>query len=841
MRLIQAAAAALLLVMLLTWLSFRAINSQAEMFDQALAALDDFSIGESGLERDVLTARAGLLRNYDSLVQKEARIKDALDRLRAVAALDDEIELDVRLLAGSVGRQQALLESFKSNNALLQNSLAYFGLFSDRLATSGGSESLVPAVGALATAMLHLTLDTSSEASRLVDNRLDDLAVQNPPAANADSIRALLAHGRLLRDLLPETDRILTALLAASGMEEQRDLRSAILGLQQASRETARIYRGLLYATSLLLFGVLVHLGLRLRQRTLALQWRAAVEHRIAGISTRLIAAQPSELARHIEQALAEMADCIGADRAYLMLPSRRMPTQGWCRKGVGFPAGWPEGAPMLSRRFHPTSEGIIHVPHVDHLTPGLERGALQDAGLRGWACATRGEGDSVDALLGFDLLSSARRRQHGGLGLLRVVLDALANAAEREFFDQEQARLEKRLQQARRMETIGALASGIAHNFNNIVGAILGYTEIAEAQVAPDSGPARNLAEIRQSGERARDLIDQILTFGRRRDVRRTPIGLKGLIAETASLLRASLPPRVELAVPETGEAATICGEPEQLQQVILNLVKNAAQAMGGVGRVEIGWELQEVAWRMPLTCGELAPGRHARIAVIDSGCGMDQAVMDKIFDPFFTTRLAGNGLGLATVREIVLEHGGAIRVWSKPGAGSRFEIWLPCSAAADLPRDESASALPFGGGETILVIDQDRQRLLRHEEMLAALGYEPVGFASPAEALTVCEMTPGRFDALVIGDVGADSAIDLADALQPLAPHLPIILAMSSPRDTDVDALVAAGIREVVRQPLNSVEIAEALARCLTGAGSWRRRRSDLSPRHGTEVLSE
>ncbi|MGH6880528.1 two-component system VirA-like sensor kinase [Hypericibacter sp.] len=838
MRLVQAATAALLLVMLLTWLSFRAINSQAELFDQALTALDDFSIGESGLEQDVLTARAGLLRNYDPLVQKENRIKEALIQLRTIAEQDPDIGPGVGLLMSSAAHQEGLLESFKSNNALLQNSLAYFGLFSDRLAGSNGNESLVPVVGALATAMLHLTLDTSSETARLVDDRLDDLAALTPTAASADSIRALLAHGRLLRNLLPETDSVLTALLDASGMEEQRALRSVILRQQQASRDIARVFRGLLYVTSLLLFGLLVHLGLRLRQRTLALQWRAAVEHKIAGISTRLIAAQPSELAGHIEQALAEMADCVGADRAYLMLPSRRTPTQAWCRKGVGFPVGWPDGAPMLSRRFHPTSEGIIHVPHVDRLMSGLERGALQDAGVRGWACATRGEGESVDALLGFDLLSPARRRQQGGLGLLRVVLDALANAAEREFFDQEQARLEKRLQQARRMETIGALASGIAHNFNNIVGAILGYTEIAEAQVAPDSGPARNLAEIRQSGERARDLIDQILTFGRRRDVRRTPIGMKVLMAETESLLRASLPPRVELVVPETREAATIFGEPEQLQQVIVNLAKNAAQAMGDAGRVQMEWELQEVAWRMPLTCGELTPGRHVRIAVSDSGCGMDHAVLDKIFDPFFTTRLAGNGLGLATVREIVLEHGGAIKVWSKPEVGSRFEVWLPCFAAAEPPREENAPALPFGEGETILVIDQDRRRLLRHEEMLAALGYEPVGFMSPAEALTVCEMTPGRFDALVIGNVGADSAIDLAQALQPLAPHLPIILAMSSPRDTDVDALVAAGIREVVRQPLNSVEIAEALARALAGAGGWRR--SDRASLPGAEALS-
>jgi signal transduction histidine kinase/CheY-like chemotaxis protein len=806
-----------LLLMLLTWLSFSAINTQAELFDRALTALDDFGTMENALQRDVLTARAGMLRNYDSLVARESMLKVALDQLREVAAIDTGMAVAVDRLSVSATRQERLLESFKSDNALLQNSLAYFGLFSTRLATTDDDRALVPAVGALATAMLHLTLDTSSEAARLVEDRLNDVARLPLSPARSDSMQALLAHGRLLRDLLPTTDGVLRAFLAASGSDEQRTLRTLILRRQQASRATARDFRVTLYATSLLLLGGLVHLGVRLRRRTVALRQRAAIEHAIAGISTRLINVQSSEITTYIEQALAQLAECIGADRAYFMVSDTRTPLQGWRRKGVYFPANWPEKAPALARRFHPTSDGIIHVPQVDRLPPGVERDTLVAAGVHGWACVTRTGGDDIGGLLGFDLLESSLSRQYGGLGLLRMAFDAIANAVGRELLEREHERLEKRLQQARRMETIGALASGIAHNFNNIVGAILGYTEMAEAQVAPDNALARNLSEIRQSGERARDLVEQILTFGRRRDVRRAPTKVTALIAEAKSLLDASLPSQIELIVRESPSPATVLGEPEQLQQVIINLCNNASQAMDGRGRIEIGWEVTEVSRAMSLTHGEILPGRYVKISVTDAGRGMDEAIIEKIFDPFFTTRLAGNGLGLATVREIVLEHGGAIRVWSEPGTGSRFEIWLPCVAAAEPEADGDASTLPLGCGETVLVVDHEHQRLLRNEEMLAALGYEPVGFTRAEDALAACKAMPERFDALVVSCAVAASALDLAEKLNRLVPNLPIVLATPSAGEIDAEKLTVAGIREVVRRPFNSVEIAAALTRCL------------------------
>jgi signal transduction histidine kinase len=612
-------------------------------------------------------------------------------------------------------------------------------------------------------------------------------------------------------------------LLAEPSKRELKTLRTMILTRQTASRATAREFRLLLYATSLILLGVLVHLGLRLRARALALQRRAAFEHVMAGISTRLIDAQPYEIDAQIDGALAELAELVAADRAYLMISGNLNRMHRWCREGITFPPGWPDRVPELVSRLGATAEGIIHVPRVDRLPPGMDKDVLSSANLRGWACiSSMAECGLSRKVLGFDVLRPGVITQSAELGLLRMALDAVANVVIRDHLLQERARLETNLQQARRMETVGALASGIAHNFNNIIGAILGHSEMAEVQLASDSRPARSLKEIHRAGERARDLVDQILAFGRRRNEPRRPVRIKGLIAETSSLLQVSLPSRIELAVREVPDAAVISAQPEQLQQVILNLCNNAAQAMDLVGRVEVETQVHQITGVRSFTHGNLGPGRYVCIAVSDAGRGMDETILDQIFEPFFTTRLAGTGLGLATVREIVREHGGAMNVLSTPSVGSRFEAWLPCIPAGPRAPREDLPVVRFGHGETVLVIDDASERLLADEEMLAALGYEPVGFTRAGAALAACRATPKRFDALLVGHLApAASSPDLVVALHEIVPDVPILLATASADESGAEVLLAAGISEVVHRPLISAELASALARCLTVSG--------------------
>src|SRR5882757_3211931 len=444
--------------------------------------------------------------------------------------------------------------------------------------------------------------------------------------------------------------------------------------------------------------------------------------------------------------------------------------------------------------------------------------------GLGGLAYAVNVDKDGRAVMLGFEsvgrpcLMSSL-----GELSLLRMALDTIVYAVGRRVMEAERTRLEARLQQARRMEKIGTLTSGIAHNFNNILGGILGHTEVMEEHLGPDARLGRNLGAIRRGAERARDLVDQILVFGQRRDVRRRPLSATGLVAETASLLAVSLPSGIELKIQESPVAAIVSGESAQLQQVILNLCNNAAQAMEHGGRIEITTQLREVTEQRSVTHDELHPGRYVCIVVTDTGHGMDQATLARIFQPFFTTRASGNGLGLATVREIVREHGGAMNVESSPGHGSRFEVWIP---STDSPASVPAMPAPLaqvGNGETVMIVTSDATRLLRDEETLAALGFEPVGFNAAGAALAACRARPDRFDALIVGHFGSTmSSLEIAAALHEVAPGLPIILATKSSEEIGAERLVGTGIADVVHWPITAAEVAAALNQCtaLNGA---------------------
>jgi CheY-like chemotaxis protein len=287
--------------------------------------------------------------------------------------------------------------------------------------------------------------------------------------------------------------------------------------------------------------------------------------------------------------------------------------------------------------------------------------------------------------------------------------------------------------------------------------------------------------------------------------------------------LLAASLPSHVGIKVNETSEAAVVSAEPAQLQQVILNLCNNAAQAMDRPGHIEIQIEVREVTEVLPVGRTHIGPGRFAILSISDPGRGIDEATLERIFEPFFTTRPDGNGLGLATVREIVEEHDGAVAVASTPGVGTRFDIWLPSIPSNEpISIQHSPGVAGRGAGQTVLVLETERERLLRHEEILAALGYEPVGFTVLAGAAQV-HAVQTRFDAALISHQrGAASALDFATALHDIAPDLPIILAAASARDLDAQRLASSGISEVIHYPLTSSELAGALSRCLPAPGA-------------------
>jgi signal transduction histidine kinase len=799
------------LVLLLTWLSLRAVNPEAEFFDRSLMELDRFATIENALYRDVFTARTGTLRNYDPLVQEINALRESINRLRTTSAIDAATTVAVDRLAASVDRQEELVEHFKSDNALLQNSLAFFGRFH----VQPDSSDLDPAISMAAAAILHLTLDTSSGAVREAQDRLDELDRQASRTELGSSVEALLAHGRLLHRLLPSVDGTLKAMRALPRKPEQDALRGMIVTQQVASRREARRYRRLLYATSLIMVAFLVQLGVRLRSRANALQHLAAFEHVIAGISMRFINARPQSIDAEIDRAITDLAACTGSDRAYFVMSGPAPRLHLWHRPGMLPAPGWPEGAIELAIQMRTGANGVVHIPRVSWMLPGQSKARCLELGLGGWACATTINKDGARVVLGFDAVGRpCLIKTPGELALVRMALDTIVQAVERHGIERERARLEARLRQARRMEKIGTFTSGIAHNFNNILGGILGHSEVMEEHAGSDRRFAGNLAAIRRGAARAQDLVGQMLAFGRRRDACRKPLSVGALIAEAASLLAASLPEGIDLVIRQPPVAIIVSGENAPLQQVILNLCNNAAHAMQDGGRIEIATELHEVSEPRALSHDEIRPGHYVCVTVTDNGHGMDEATLGRIFEPFFTTRSSGNGLGLATVHEIVHEHGGTVNVQSKPNEGTRFEVWLPRATAAPASEPDDAG-FPRGKGETVMLVAHDLECVLRDEDMLAALGYEPVGFANADAALAACRGNADRFDMAVIGHLGsAARSLELAAALHATAPRLPIVLASKAAIEMGADTLVTAGISDVVRWPIVAEEIAMALA---------------------------
>jgi CheY-like chemotaxis protein len=263
-----------------------------------------------------------------------------------------------------------------------------------------------------------------------------------------------------------------------------------------------------------------------------------------------------------------------------------------------------------------------------------------------------------------------------------------------------------------------------------------------------------------------------------------------------------------------------TVLGDPSQLQQVVVNLAANAAQAMDEHGTLTIALDTVELTRERALSHGSLAAGRYARLTVSDVGRGMDEATAERVFEPFFTTKApgSGTGLGLSTVHGIVADHDGAINVKSRPGAGSTFEVYLARTAAMATAAAPAQAPAPSGRGETVLLVDDETSLVLLGEEMLAALGYEPVGFDSGPRALAAFRADPERFDLLLTDEIMPGmTGTELAVALHRMRPELPIILMTGHGGEAQSHQLRAAGICEVLKKPFLSRDIAESLARHL------------------------
>ncbi len=384
------------------------------------------------------------------------------------------------------------------------------------------------------------------------------------------------------------------------------------------------------------------------------------------------------------------------------------------------------------------------------------------------------------------------------------------------------EVRLERDLRQAHKMEAIGTLAGGIAHDFNNILTAIIGYTELALSRAGAGEGIGRDLDQVLKAGARAKDLVKQILTFSRQAEQERKPMQIAPTVKEALQLLRSSLPSTIEIrqTVAVSPEDGVVMADPTQIHQVLMNLCTNAAHAMRSKGGVlSVSMAETVVDGGLVTRCPELKEGPYLALTVSDTGVGMNPAIMERIFDPYFTTKKKGEGtgMGLALVRGIVRNHGGAVTVSSKPGKGTTFRVYLPKVAESVETASESSSDLARGR-ERVLFVDDEKSLAALGKEILESLGYSVTAMESSTEALDAFRARPDAFD-LVVTDMTMPvmTGMELAGKLLEIRPDLPVILCTGFSELLTGNQAREGGIREVVMKPYVLTKLAETIRKVL------------------------
>jgi nitrogen-specific signal transduction histidine kinase/CheY-like chemotaxis protein len=307
-----------------------------------------------------------------------------------------------------------------------------------------------------------------------------------------------------------------------------------------------------------------------------------------------------------------------------------------------------------------------------------------------------------------------------------------------------EKRKLEAQLRQAQKMEAVGTLAGGVAHDFNNMLMVIIGHAELALQQMAPDQPLFANLQEIRKAAGRSADLTRQLLAFARKQTVVPRVLDLNETVEGMLKMLRRLIGEDIDLTwLPGTG-GWPIKVDPSQIDQILANLCVNARDAIAGVGKVTIETRNAIIDEAYCADHPEAIPGEYVLLAVSDDGCGMDKQTLDKIFEPFFTTKETGKGtgLGLATVYGIAKQNNGFVNVYSEPGQGSTFKIYLPrdTGKSVEMPRESPASPVT-GGHETILLAEDEAAILDMVKQILEDFGYRVLAASTPGEAIRVAK----------------------------------------------------------------------------------------------------
>ncbi|MCW9034919.1 MAG: PAS domain S-box protein [Rhodospirillales bacterium] len=382
---------------------------------------------------------------------------------------------------------------------------------------------------------------------------------------------------------------------------------------------------------------------------------------------------------------------------------------------------------------------------------------------------------------------------------------------------DAKREQLEAQLRQSQRLETVGTLAGGIAHDFNNLLMPILGYTEIMLKQLSPEDSMFSKLERIARAAERAKTLVQQVLTFSRRGEQSRKPTNLSEIIEETLKLIRAAIPTSIKIRTNVEDNCPTVLADSTQMHQLVMNLCTNATQAMGSEGGT-LTLAMSSTEAELLTSPGVVHP--HIKITVSDDGPGMEKAVLERIFEPFFSTKKqqGGTGLGLATVHGIVSSHNGTIEAFSNPGEGASFEVLLPVFEGDD-KKEAEIKENSSGGNEHILFVDDEPENGDLAKAMLTDLGYTVDVFTDSLKALEYYGENMDEIDLLITDQTMPNlTGEGLVRNIKSLKKDTPIIMITGFSEHMDEEKSQELGIDKLLMKPVKMERMAEAIREALS-----------------------
>ncbi|MFZ5495110.1 MAG: PAS domain-containing protein [Verrucomicrobiota bacterium] len=465
---------------------------------------------------------------------------------------------------------------------------------------------------------------------------------------------------------------------------------------------------------------------------------------------------------------------------------------------------------------FTPTSES------VQRFYPNESRVVLAEAFKR-----ARSDGTPFDLELPFTtarghqlwirILGQAEWRQ----GRVTRLFGGFQDITARRDAEEMRRQLESQLFQAQKMETLGTLAGGIAHDFNNLLTGILGYQDLAFDSLAPDHESRPYLEASREASLRARELVDQILTFSRQSGSKKVPVDLKAIVEDARRFLRATVPATIRIEVSAAEDCDPVLADASQIHQVLLNLGSNAAHAMhstGGVMRIT----LTPAVIAETSAFNQLAPGGYVRCDFSDSGHGMDETTAKRIFDPFFTTKEVGQGtgLGLSMVHGIIQAHQGAITVESTPGHGTTFTFYLPVAEVQETPVSSAGGDTPRGQGELVAIVDDEDLVRSFAQISLERAGYRVIAFDRAATCLEEMRGRVGEIAVLLTDQtMPGMNGMELVTEIRSIAPTLPVIIMSGYYSRIAPEMLQQMGYVSLISKPFTNEELAHAVHRSVEG----------------------